>query len=93
MFPCFRVSVCPPSDGVANHVQSSRRRSLDDLLKDDRCAPTNDPAHGDPRIVLEHDALLGKKYGISYAEGFHYIGPVSSRVDELIKRDAVPLKR
>lgn len=44
-------------------------------------------------VVLEHDAQLGKKYGIGYAEAFHYIAPEPSRLDELIKQDAVPLRR
>jgi LmbE family N-acetylglucosaminyl deacetylase len=44
------------------------------------------------QIVLEHDALLGKKHGVQYAEGFHYIGPQPSRIDELIRREAVPLQ-
>ena len=44
-------------------------------------------------IVLEHDAELGKKYGVQYAEGFHYIGPERSRLDEYIKKNAVPLSR
>jgi LmbE family N-acetylglucosaminyl deacetylase len=45
------------------------------------------------QIVLEHDAILGKKYGVKYAEGFHYIGPERSRLDEIIKKNAVPLSR
>jgi LmbE family N-acetylglucosaminyl deacetylase len=42
-------------------------------------------------MVLEHDAELGKKYGVKYAEAFHYIGPAQSRMDEYIKKNAVPL--
>ena len=42
-------------------------------------------------IVLDHDAELGKKYGVQYAEGFHYIGPGQSRLDDYIKKNAVPL--
>jgi LmbE family N-acetylglucosaminyl deacetylase len=44
-------------------------------------------------VVLEHDAVLGKKHGVAYAEGFHYIGPQASKLDELIKKDAVPVTR
>jgi LmbE family N-acetylglucosaminyl deacetylase len=44
-------------------------------------------------IVLEHDAAFGKKYGVQYAEGFHYIGPEQSRLQEYIKKNAVPLKK
>jgi hypothetical protein len=44
-------------------------------------------------IVLEHDAQFGKKHGVQFAEGFHYIGPETSRLDQIIKKDAVPLSR
>src|SRR5690606_34021154 len=42
-------------------------------------------------VVLEHDAALGKKHGLQYAEGFHHIGPEPSRLDEFIKKNAVPI--
>ena len=45
------------------------------------------------QIVLEHDAVLGKKYGVKYAEGFHYIAPEPSRLDKIIKKNAVPISR
>ena len=44
-------------------------------------------------LVLEHDAELGKKYGVKYAEGFHYIGPQPSRMEEYIKKNAVPISK
>ena len=44
-------------------------------------------------FVLEHDAEFGKKYGVQYAEGFHYIGPEQSQLDEYIKKNAVPISR
>lgn len=43
-------------------------------------------------IVLREDAELGKKYGVAYAEPFHYIGPGRPVLNEYIKRNAVPLK-
>src|SRR5438045_3393113 len=43
-------------------------------------------------FVLARDRELGKKYGVEYAEAFHYIGPSRSRVDEYIKQHAVPLR-
>ena len=42
-------------------------------------------------IVLREDAELGRRYGLQYAEPFHYIGPGSSMLDEYIKQNAVPL--
>ena len=42
-------------------------------------------------IVLREDAELGKKYGVDYAEPFHYIGPPQSMLDEYIRKNRVPL--
>jgi LmbE family N-acetylglucosaminyl deacetylase len=43
-------------------------------------------------FVLARDRELGKKYGVEYAEQFHYIGPPASRVEDYIKKNAVPLR-
>jgi LmbE family N-acetylglucosaminyl deacetylase len=44
-------------------------------------------------FVLAHDHEVGKKYGVEYAEEFHYIGPGnSSRIEDYIKKNAVPLR-
>ena len=43
-------------------------------------------------FVLGRDRELGKKYGVEYAEAFHYIGPPRSRMEDYIRRNAVPLK-
>ncbi len=42
-------------------------------------------------FVLREDAELGRKYGLQYAEPFHYIGPKPSLLDGYIKQNAVPL--
>lgn len=42
-------------------------------------------------IVLREDADLGRKYGLQYAEAFHYIGPKESMLEAYIKENAVPL--
>src|SRR5207244_644224 len=42
-------------------------------------------------IVLHEDAELGRRYGLAYAEPFHYIGPKPSMLDDYIKQNAVPL--
>ncbi|HYI92767.1 MAG TPA: PIG-L family deacetylase [Bryobacteraceae bacterium] len=44
-------------------------------------------------IVLAHDAEFGKKHGLQYAEGFHYMGPERSLLDDYIKKNAVPISR
>jgi hypothetical protein len=51
------------------------------------------------QILLWQDGQLGRKYGLRYAEPFHYIGPDESvsggprgiNLEEYIKRNAVPL--
>ena len=47
-------------------------------------------------FVLARNRELGKQYGVEYAEAFHYIGPGlaarGSRVEEYIKKNAVPLR-
>jgi LmbE family N-acetylglucosaminyl deacetylase len=52
-------------------------------------------------IVLDYDSLnqrgilsdkeLGRKYGLEWAEAFHYIGPRQSQLDRYIAEHAVPL--
>ena len=44
-------------------------------------------------FLLARNRELGRKYGVEYAEAFHYIGPGTSRaVDDYIRKHAVPLK-
>lgn len=47
-------------------------------------------------FILARSRELGKRYGVEYAEAFHYIGPGassrSSQVEEYIRRNAVPLR-
>ena len=53
------------------------------------------------RIVLDYDSKhqrgvpsdreVGRKYGLEWAEVFHYIGPSESLLDRYIKENAVPL--
>jgi LmbE family N-acetylglucosaminyl deacetylase len=76
--------------GAAVRASLARRNLRLPLLgNDDATANREYVKH----IVLEHDAEFGKKYGLQYAEGFHYIGQEKSRFDEYIKKNAVPLKK
>jgi LmbE family N-acetylglucosaminyl deacetylase len=48
-------------------------------------------------FILARNRDLGRQYGMEYAEAFHYIGPGAGggrgrRVEEYIKKNAVPLK-
>ena len=40
-------------------------------------------------FVLDHDKINGEKYGLDWAECFHYIGPSPSRLSEYIQENAV----
>jgi LmbE family N-acetylglucosaminyl deacetylase len=42
-------------------------------------------------LVLARDAELGRRYGLAYAEKFHYIGPEPSPIEDYIRKHAVPL--
>jgi len=42
------------------------------------------------KLRVPADRAAGQKYGLDYAEEFHYIGPDRS-MDEYIARHAVPL--
>ncbi|MDE3168451.1 MAG: PIG-L family deacetylase [Acidobacteriota bacterium] len=42
-------------------------------------------------FVLDRDAETGQRYGLAYAEPYHYIGPPVSKVDEYVAKNAVKL--
>ena len=43
-------------------------------------------------FILHRDRELGKKYGVEYAEAFHYIGTQPSRLDEYLRQNIVPIR-
>ena len=44
-------------------------------------------------FVLARNRELGRRYGVEYAEAFHYIGPGRpSPVEDYVRKNAVPLK-
>ncbi len=63
-------------------------KKLPILGDDDRTADRNYIRE----FVLAGNRELGKKYGVEYAEAFHYIGPPTSRVDDYIRKNAVPVR-
>jgi hypothetical protein len=44
-------------------------------------------------FVLRRDRELGSKYGLEYAETFHYITTSPSPLEEYLKKHSVPLKK
>ncbi|MGC8793199.1 MAG: PIG-L deacetylase family protein [Bryobacteraceae bacterium] len=44
-------------------------------------------------FVLARNREIGQRYGLEYAEAYHYVGPEPSLVDDYVRRYAVPLGR
>ncbi len=42
-------------------------------------------------LVLHNDEIIGKQYGVGYAEKFHYIGPSTSSIDKYLAENTVSL--
>ncbi len=93
----IEANVCNVAKGPGGHHGSQLRaelakqgKQLPLLGNDDRTADRNYIRE----FVLARDRELGKKYGVQYAEAFHYIGPSAggSRVNDYIKQNARPLR-
>jgi LmbE family N-acetylglucosaminyl deacetylase len=68
---------------------AARNLRLPLLGDDDATADRNDIKE----FLLARDRDLGKRYGVGYAEAFHYIGPGETwRVEDYVREHAVPLK-
>jgi len=90
------ANLCNVAKGPAGHHGSKLRAELArlgrklPLLGDDDVSADRNYIR---EFVLAGNRELGKKYGVEYAEAFHYVGPPArSRVDDYVKRHAVPLR-
>ncbi|MBZ5621078.1 MAG: PIG-L family deacetylase [Acidobacteriia bacterium] len=43
------------------------------------------------QFVLDRDAETGKKFGLTYGEAYHYIGPAPAKVEDYIRKNALKL--
>ncbi len=84
------------AQGPAGHHGSQLRAKLAEknqrlpLLGDDDATADRNYIK---EFVLARNRQLGRKYGVEYAEAFHYIGPETSRtVEDYVRKHAVPLK-
>jgi hypothetical protein len=98
----IEANVCNVAKGPGGHHGSKLRaelakegKKLPLLGDDDRAADRNYIRE----FVLAANRELGKKYGLEYAEVFHYVGPANaaiggtkSALDDYVKEHAVPLK-
>jgi len=76
---------------------ASQKQRLPILGNDDETANRQYIKH----IVLDVDSIglrgvpsdreLGQRYGLEWAEAFHYVGPAATRLDQFIAKNAVPL--
>jgi LmbE family N-acetylglucosaminyl deacetylase len=96
------ANLCNVAKGPGGHHGSKLRAELArqgkklPLLGDDDLAADRNYIR---EFVLARDRELGRKYGVQYAEAFHYVGPAAatiggsgSTVDDYVKQHSVPLK-
>lgn len=88
------VNLLNVAQGPAGQRGAQLRRSLGEkglrlpiLGNDDDTANREYVRH----FVLDQDAKVGARFGLKYAEAYHYIGPPPNTVDEYIKSNAVKL--
>ena len=90
------ANLCNVAKGPGGHHGSKLRaelakqgKKLPLLGDDDRTADRNYIRE----FLLARDRDLGKKYGVEYAEAFHYVGlQGESRVDKYVRENAVSLR-
>jgi LmbE family N-acetylglucosaminyl deacetylase len=96
------ANLCNVAEGPGGHHGSKLRAELAKqgkklpLLGDDDSTADRNYIR---EFVLASSRALGKKYGVEYAEAFHYVGPANanigganSTIENYIKQHAVPLK-
>jgi LmbE family N-acetylglucosaminyl deacetylase len=83
--------------GPAGHHGSRLRAELAKknqrlpLLGDDDLAADNNYIK---EFILARDRELGRKYGVDYAEAFHYIGPAAARGPaDYVRKNVVPIEK
>jgi LmbE family N-acetylglucosaminyl deacetylase len=89
------ANICNVAKGPGGHHGSKLRAELASQGKrlpllgaDDGTADRNYIRE----FVLADDRVLGRKYGVEYAEAFHYIGPAQSHIEDYVKQHTVPLQ-
>ena len=89
------ANICNVAKGPGGHHGSKLRaelakqgKKLPLLGDDDRTADRNYIRE----FILAKDRELGEKYGVQYAEAFHYIGPAKDRVEDYVKEHAVSVR-
>jgi LmbE family N-acetylglucosaminyl deacetylase len=88
------VNLLNTAQGPAGQQGAQLRRSLTAqglrlplLGKDDETANREYTR----QFVLDRDAETGKKFGLTYGEAYHYIGPTPAKIEDYIRKNAVKL--
>ena len=83
--------VCKTQGPGGDHGARLRKRlaqegkKLEILGNDDQTANLNYVKE----FVLDHDKINGEKYGLDWAECFHYIGPSPSKLNEYLQKNTI----
>jgi LmbE family N-acetylglucosaminyl deacetylase len=90
----IEANICNVAKGPGGHHGSQLRaelarqgKKLPLLGDDDHTADRNYIRE----FMLAGNRALGRKYGVEYAEAFHYVTDAPSRIDEYVKQHAVAL--
>jgi LmbE family N-acetylglucosaminyl deacetylase len=89
------ANLCNIAKGPGGHHGSKVRAEL--ARQGKKLALLGDDDHTADRnyireFLLAADRELGKKYGVEYAEAFHYIGPPRSSIPDYIRQHQEPLR-
>jgi len=87
---CANVAKGPGGHhGSELRAELARRNQRLPLLGDDDAAADRNYIR---EFVLAHDRQLGQKYGVEFAEVFHYVGPPAPGIEDTIRQRLLPLK-
>jgi LmbE family N-acetylglucosaminyl deacetylase len=75
--------------GSRLRAELAKRNQLLPLLGDDDATADRNYIK---EFLLARDRTLGEKYGVQYAEAFHYIGPPADHTEDYIRQHVTPLK-
>ena len=88
------VNLVNTAQGPAGQHGAQLRRRLADqglrlpLLGDNDATANREYTR---QFVLDRDAEIGKRFGLAYAEAYHYIGPEPAKVEDYVAKNAVKL--
>lgn len=88
------VNLLNTAQGPAGQRGAQLRRRLAEqglrlaLLGDDDATANREYTR---QFVLDRDAEIGKRFGLTYAEAYHYIGPEPAKVESYVAKNAVKL--